>query len=104
MSEPESELWDEFESGIARYNCEVWSEMEEMGGNGGGETEAGFLEDVVKEDSHECSSTGSEMRVWLKCGMVDMSGERAHGLVDDIKSCSRVGSIRLHDGGRLCPN
>jgi hypothetical protein len=37
------------------------------------------------------------MRVWLKCGIVDMSGERAHGLVGDIRSCSRVGSMKLHD-------
>jgi hypothetical protein len=42
VSEPESELWDEFESGTARYSCEVWSDMEVVGGNGGGEIEAGF--------------------------------------------------------------
>jgi hypothetical protein len=49
---------------------------------------------VDKEDSHECPSRGGEMRVWLKCGIVDMSGERAHGLVGDIRSCSRVGSMK----------
>ena len=36
------------------------------------------------------------MRVCIKCGIVDTSGERAHGLVGDVKSCSRVGSMYLY--------
>jgi hypothetical protein len=31
----------------------------------------------------------------VRCGIVEMSGESAHGFVLDERSCSSVGSIRL---------
>lgn len=75
------------------------SHREVGGGNGGRETGATFL--VVgdkREDlliSHDCPSTGAKIRVCVKCGIVEMRGERAHGRVDDVRSCSKVGSIKL---------
>jgi hypothetical protein len=64
--------------------------MEDGGGKDGSETEAEGL-----RTAHGFSSTGGEMRVYVKCGIVEMSGARAHGFVDDVKSCSRVGSMKL---------
>lgn len=64
--------------------------MEEEGGKGGGATEDAFFERGL----HECLSTGGEMRVCVKWGIVEMRGARAQGFVDDIKSCSRVGSMK----------
>jgi hypothetical protein len=43
VSEPESEPCKEFESGTARYNCEVSSDMEEGDGKGGRGIEGDFL-------------------------------------------------------------
>jgi hypothetical protein len=96
VSELESEPWDEFESITARYNCEVSSHSEEGGGKGGGGIGAFFLhKEGGLRKSHGCSSKGTGLRVCVKCGIVEMSGERAHGFVDDVKSCSRVGSTKL---------
>jgi hypothetical protein len=35
------------------------------------------------------------MREWVRFGMVDIRGERAHGCVGEERSCSKVGSMYL---------
>lgn len=37
----------------------------------------------------------SRILLWAKCGIVEMSGDRAQGFVCEVKSCSKVGSIYL---------
>jgi len=73
--------------------------MEEVGGKGGSETETAPMEAVGQEEgltlSHVCPAARDERCVCVKCGIVEMSGERAHGFVDDVKSCSRAGSTKL---------
>lgn len=41
---------------------------------------------------------GDASRVCAKLGMVDMRGESAHGRVEDVRSCSSVGSTKLRAG------
>ena len=84
VSEPESEPWDEFESDAARYNCDVSSHIEEGAGKGGSGTEAVFLLKEGLRKLRECSSKGGGSRLCVKCGIVEISGERAHGFVDDV--------------------
>lgn len=92
VSEPESEPCNEFESGPARYNWDVSSHMEERGGKRG--IEGIFLIKGGLRKWDECSSSS---RVCMKCGIVEISGERAQGFVDDVRSCSKVGSTRLQE-------
>jgi len=80
---------DEFDDvAMANCNCEVSSPSDCEGGN----------EDPV-ESACLCPSKGEvRMSSNLSCtkwGIVAISGERAHGFVSDIKSCSRVGSMYL---------
>jgi hypothetical protein len=81
----------------------VSSETDALGGNGGklvcGKVVArGVMSSqgsfrLLRDDDHCEADDG--MRSCMKCGMVDMRGERAHGLVGDIRSCSKVGSTNL---------
>jgi hypothetical protein len=48
---------------------------------------------LLRED--EGGEGDPAVRSCLKYGIVDMSGERAHGFVEDVRSCSKVGSTTL---------
>ena len=68
--------------GIARCNREMSSTRERPEGKAGG---------ALRPPS-------SSARVCVKYGIVEMSGERAHGLVFEARSCSSVGSMYLWNG------
>jgi hypothetical protein len=48
---------------------------------------------LLRED--EGGERESTVRSCIKCGIVEMSGDSAHGFVEDIRSCSKVGSMTL---------
>jgi hypothetical protein len=48
---------------------------------------------LLRED--EGGERESSVRSCIKCGIVEMRGDSAHGFVEDVRSCSKVGSMIL---------
>lgn len=64
------------------FRCDVSSSIDCDDGNWGGGLVAG---------------------VCVKCGIVEIRGDSAHGLVSEVRSCSSVGSMKLRDNqGMKC--
>jgi hypothetical protein len=77
----------------ARYSWDVSSVNDLTGGKGGGS----WCEDMAEDGSGELEGDVSDLAILVcaKCGIVEISGDRAHGFVEEVRSWSNVGSIIL---------
>jgi len=97
-----------------KCNWEVSSTMDFLGGNDGGKapimlgnlsalgviSQAGPVRLLLEADEGGDGDAGT--RSCAKCGIVEMRGESAQGFVEDVRSCSSVGSITLYNNHGVC--